>query len=233
MTMITLKRVWIALGVALVALVAFTVYVQTKDVDGENRKRADDIVKEWDKKASPAPTSTPEPKKTALPEPKYAFAPGKAFGVVRIPSIGISFPVGEGVGDGVLNKGLGHYNGTAGPGQKGNFAVAGHVCCANHGEPFRYLYKLRPGDQVIVETKEYRFTYKSVRLTTCGPLTGPNSHLIVGTDEIHVINPIPCTSQAPSRRLMTMTTCHPYTSEPTPIRLIAFAELTSATRRSA
>ncbi len=50
-----------------------------------------------------------------------------------------------------LEKGPGHYRGTALPGQVGNFAVAGHR--VGKGEPFLNLDQLRAGDAVIVETK--------------------------------------------------------------------------------
>ncbi|MFD6434954.1 class E sortase [Streptomyces venezuelae] len=83
----------------------------------------------------------------------------QAYAVLRIPRIGIRVPVAEGVSKGgVLNKGyVGHYPRTAQPGQGGNFALAGHR--NTHGEPFRYINRLRNGDEVRVETKEAVYTY--------------------------------------------------------------------------
>ena len=51
-----------------------------------------------------------------------------AFAVLRIPRFGDDYarPIIEGTGRGVLALGVGPYVGTAGPGQVGNFALAGH-----------------------------------------------------------------------------------------------------------
>ncbi|MEU8886829.1 class E sortase [Streptomyces sp. NPDC048442] len=83
----------------------------------------------------------------------------QAYAVIRIPKVGVVAPVAQGVGKrGVLDKGyVGHYPGTAQPGQAGNFALAGHR--NTHGEPFRYINRLRAGDELTVETREAVFTY--------------------------------------------------------------------------
>lgn len=83
----------------------------------------------------------------------------QAYAVMRIPEVGVVAPIAEGVGKrGVLDKGyVGHYPGTAQPGRAGNFAVAGHR--NTHGEPFRYINRLRAGDEVVVETREAVYTY--------------------------------------------------------------------------
>ena len=59
-------------------------------------------------------------------------------------------PLIQGVGPDQLAQGIGHYVGTAMPGEIGNFATAGHR--ATHGEPLRNIDQLEKGDQVIVET---------------------------------------------------------------------------------
>src|SRR5688572_22535163 len=46
-----------------------------------------------------------------------------------------------------LQRGPGHYPGTAMPGDKGNFAVAGHR--TTYGAPFFHLDQLRKGDEVV------------------------------------------------------------------------------------
>ncbi|MFF3646239.1 class E sortase [Streptomyces sp. NPDC002564] len=83
----------------------------------------------------------------------------QAYAVLRIPRIGIRVPVAEGVSKGaVLNQGYaGHYPRTAQPGQAGNFALAGHR--NTHGEPFRYINRLRRGDEIRVETRGAVYTY--------------------------------------------------------------------------
>ncbi|WP_093660533.1 class E sortase [Streptomyces wuyuanensis] len=83
----------------------------------------------------------------------------RAYAVLRIPRLGVVAPVAQGVAKrGVLDRGyVGHYPRTAQPGQAGNFAVAGHR--NTHGEPFRYINRLRRGDRIEVETRTGVFTY--------------------------------------------------------------------------
>ncbi|MGW5278650.1 class E sortase [Streptomyces collinus] len=88
----------------------------------------------------------------------------QAYAVLLVPRLGLRVPVAEGVSkQDVLNKGyVGHYPGTQQPGQAGNFAVAGHR--NTHGEPFRYLPRLRRGDTVEVETRAAVYTYTVDRI---------------------------------------------------------------------
>ncbi|MGW6985185.1 class E sortase [Streptomyces sp. NPDC054932] len=82
-----------------------------------------------------------------------------AYAVLRIPRLGLVVPVAQGVDKRtVLDKGYaGQYPGTAGPGAQGNFALAGHR--NTHGEPFRYINRLRAGDELIVDMRGRRYTY--------------------------------------------------------------------------
>ncbi|MDX2594690.1 class E sortase [Streptomyces sp. WI03-4A] len=88
----------------------------------------------------------------------------QAYAVLLVPRLGLRVPVAEGVSkQDVLNKGyVGHYPGTQQPGQAGNFALAGHR--NTHGEPFRYLPRLRRGDTVEVETRAAVYTYTVDRI---------------------------------------------------------------------
>ncbi|MFE0175671.1 class E sortase [Streptomyces sp. NPDC059002] len=104
------------------------------------------------------PGSGPRPGSRAhspAPQPRW----DQAYAVLRIPRIGIRVPVAEGISkSAVLNQGyVGHYPRTAQPGQAGNFALAGHR--NTHGEPFRYINRLRDGDELRVETKSGVYTY--------------------------------------------------------------------------
>jgi sortase A len=83
----------------------------------------------------------------------------QAYAILTIPRLGLRVPVAEGVSkQNVLNKGyVGHYKGTQQPGQAGNFALAGHR--NTHGEPFRYINRLKRGDTITVETKAALYTY--------------------------------------------------------------------------
>lgn len=146
---------------------------------------------------------------TALPAEAPALAAGSgsgstkngshpsddAFALIRIPRFGAQFirPIVEGTDATQLSQGVGHYRGTAGPGQQGNFAVAGHR--TTYGEPFHLIAKLQIGDEITVRTRTNIFTYRVVQ------------HEVVDPSDVQVIAPDP-PGVAPGH-LMTLTSCHP------------------------
>ncbi|GGO79201.1 class E sortase [Nocardioides deserti] len=132
---------------------------------------------------------------------------GVAGAVLRVPRFGEDFavPVLEGVADEALSSGVGHFAGSAGPGEVGNFALAGHRI--THGEPFADLPQLRAGDEVVVETRDEVFTYA---------VDHAGDELVVPFTETWVVDPVPVNpagtglrSRPPARpeRLITLTTC--------------------------
>ena len=127
-----------------------------------------------------------------------AALPRDAIALISIPSIGVhEVPVIEGTGLDVLARGVGHYRNTAGPGQLGNFAVAGHRI--THGEPFANLLEMNPGDKIIIETRSRVFTYELDR--------SPRNLTVEDTDG-WVIEPVPGhPHRKPTQRLITLTTC--------------------------
>ena len=137
---------------------------------------------------------------------------GKAFAILRIPRLGADYarPVLEGTSLDILQEGVGHYTGTAGPGAVGNFAVAGHR--TTYGRPFHDIDRLRPGDKIVVETAQAYSVYVVRR------------HEIVDPTAVRVIAPVPDKPGAkPTGRWMTMTACHPKYSAAQ--RYVVFAEL--------
>jgi sortase A len=145
---------------------------------------------------------------------------GQATALVRIPRFGRHYvvPVLEGTSQQVLAEGFGHFTGTAGPGQVGNYALAGHRI--THGQPLRNMPELRPGDKVIVETARTTYTYVLD--------TNPND-LVVDFTQLWVISPHPHNPSpggvqpSKSRRLITLTTCSELFH--TNNRMIAFGHL--------
>jgi sortase A len=77
---------------------------------------------------------------------------------IQIPAIDVDSPVVQGMYDWEqLKKGVAQRIGSAGPGQDGNMALAGHNDI--YGEVFRNLDKLSPGDEIIVSTQRRDYTY--------------------------------------------------------------------------
>jgi len=134
------------------------------------------------------------------PEPE----PGEAFGVMRIPKIGLEAVIFSGVDLPTLKKGPGHMPWTPLPGQPGNSVIAGHR--TTYGRPFFDIDLLEPGDIIEVETSIGVHVYE-VRET-----------IIVKPTDIWVTNPRP-------GAWLTLSACNPKFSARE--RIIVFAELVS------
>lgn len=154
-----------------------------------------------------------------------AFEPGQGFAIMHIPKLDVVVPIAEGISKhNVLDRGMvGHYGEgklkTAMPSDKlGNFAVAGHR--NTHGEPFRYINRLKPGDPIVVETQDAYYTYKMESIL---PQTSPSN--------VSVIGPVPPGSgfTGPGRYI-TLTTCTPeFTST---YRMIVWGKMVEERPRS-
>ncbi|MFE1546799.1 class E sortase [Streptomyces sp. NPDC058718] len=154
-----------------------------------------------------------------------AFEPGQGFAIMYIPKLDVVVPIAEGINKTkVLDKGMvGHYAEgklkTAMPSDKqGNFAVAGHR--NTHGEPFRYVNQLKPGDPIVVETQDAYYTYEMASIL---PQTAPSN--------VSVIEPVPKGSGfTKPGRYITLTTCTPeFTST---YRMIVWGKLVEERPRS-
>ncbi|MDQ3762397.1 MAG: class E sortase [Actinomycetota bacterium] len=157
---------------------------------------------------------------------------GAGIAKMYIPALGPDyvFTVLEGTGQDTLAAGPGHYQGTALPGQLGNFAVAGHR--VGKGSPFNSLDVLSSCDAIVVETADRWYVYRVLPLqgessgwaagkgtqSQCRgvePLPGRYANVvgkaIVLPAQLEVIAPVPGHPDRvrPASRLITLTTCHP------------------------
>lgn len=82
-----------------------------------------------------------------------------AIGIMKIPKLDLKVAIGEGVDNETLKFAVGHFEGTAMPGEKGNFCVAGHRSYT-YSEYFNRLDEVKNGDEIIVQTKKGEFKYK-------------------------------------------------------------------------
>ncbi|MFI6611474.1 class E sortase [Streptomyces sp. NPDC050507] len=148
----------------------------------------------------------------------------QAYAVLRIPRIGLTAPVAQGISkQGVLDKGyVGHYPRTAQPGGSGNFALAGHR--NTHGEPFRHINRLRAGDRITVETRDAVYTY-TVDKTLAR--TQPGDSGVIAT--VPRSNVKPYVGYRSAGSYLTLTTCTPeFTSR---YRLVVWGKLTGVRER--
>ncbi|MCX5343372.1 class E sortase [Streptomyces atratus] len=158
--------------------------------------------------------------RTAPPAPRW----DQAYAVIRIPRLGLTAPVAQGISKrGVLDKGyVGHYPRTAQPGRAGNFALAGHR--NTHGEPFRYINRLRRGDRIDVETRDAVYTYTVDR--TLGQTSARDSGVIAAVPRS---NAKPYAGYSTAGSYVTLTTCTPeFTSR---YRLVVWGKLTGVRAR--
>jgi sortase A len=171
-------RTLITLGVLILLFVAYQLWgTGFSEARDQNRLR-----KQFQVKAT-TPTTVPDPNAAPPPIPI-----GDAVAIIKIPKINVDKAVVQGVGVEDLKKGPGHYPQTPMPGQKGNAAIAGHR--TTYGHPFYDLDALKPGDDILVSTREGKFDYKV------------DHSMNVDPHDVAVLN-------NSSDNLLTLTTCTP------------------------
>ncbi|WP_230423357.1 class E sortase [Streptomyces radicis] len=154
------------------------------------------------------------------------FSAGQGFAILYIPTLDVRVPVAETVDPAtVLDNGMvGHYSEadrlpTAMPwDDEGNFGIAGHR--NTHGEPFRYINQLDPGDPIVIETADAFYTYE---MTSRLDETSPSN--------TEVLDPVPEQGGfTEPGRYITLTTCTPeFTST---YRLIVWGQMIEERPRS-
>jgi len=244
-----LGELCITAGVLVLLFAAWQLWWTDVDAGREQQAAARSLQEAWSRETTsttpPGPVQTPEPgrKPSAQPgsqpstapgssepgpsepspsepgrtesrnaAPAYERVSGEAFALIRVPRFGSDYvrPVVKGTDLSVLDEGVGHYEGTAAPGEVGNFALAGHR--VTYAKPFGQIAELRRDDPVVIETRDTWYVYRVLR------------HLIVRPDQVDVVAPVPQQRGAtPTKRLLTMTACHPrYSAEQ---RYVVIAEL--------
>ena len=103
----------------------------------------------------------------AVPVDSRGEEPIIDLGTIEIPKIGLKTDMYEGIRLTTLDRGPGHWPGTAMPGAVGNVVVAGHR--VSHDKPFRKVDQLVAGDQVIFTTADGVFTYSVTSLEIVTP----------------------------------------------------------------
>lgn len=121
-------------------------------------------------------------------QPSY----GELFGFLHIKRWGEAWtkPIFESTDKRILDRlGVNHYSSTALPGQKGNFALAGHAMANDFG----YLDQLVAGEHVYVETSDNWYEYTVTK------------HMIVDESQTEVLN----ADATGFERGITLQTCYP------------------------
>lgn len=135
----------------------------------------------------------------------YGPEPRIELGRIEIPAIGIDSVLYQGIRLTTLDRGPGHWPGSAEPGQIGNSVIGGHRTARN--AVFRYIGDLQPGDEIIYTTATGRHVYRV------------SGHRVVAPEEIWIIEPTPTATT-------TLFACHPPGSVTQ--RIAVFADLVSS-----
>ena len=106
--------------------------------------------------------------------------------VLRVPRLGIEVAVLEGTSDWVLNRGVGHIEGSAAVGSDGNAGIAGH-----RDGFFRGLKDIGPGDRIEIATPGAVQDYRVERTW------------IVKPEDVWVLDPTDSAA-------ITLVTCYPF-----------------------
>jgi sortase A len=134
-------------------------------------------------------------------DPAQVTKQAQIFGRMYVPRFGSNWTrlIAEGTRwHPVLNDiGVGHYVGTAMPGEVGNFAVAAHR--GGFGGSFKEIHRFVSDDKVYVETRNFWYVYKYLQTK------------IVNPNDITVIQPVPpeLDGSIAGSKYMTMTSCTP------------------------
>ncbi|MGP4109646.1 class E sortase [Streptomyces sp. 4N509B] len=203
-------ELFITTGVLLMLFVVYQLWWTNYEARAHANREREELQQEWDSSGNGQGDPARDP---------GAFSPGEGFAVLYMPTLDVVVPIAETTDeDSVLNNGMvGHYaeeDGlpTAMPwDEEGNVGLAGHR--NTHGEPFRYINRLEPGDPIVIETADAYYTYA---MTSRLDSTSPSN--------VEVLDPVPTQGGfTDPGRYITLTTCTPeFTST---YRLIVWGEM--------
>lgn len=110
------------------------------------------------------PTPAPPPKEDGTKDDQTVL------GTIEIPAIKLKQTILQGIRLSTFDKGVGHWPGTALPGNVGNVVLGGHRTSGIR--PFRNLDQLKKGDEILVTTDQGTFVYVVDGQTVVDPVDG-------------------------------------------------------------
>jgi sortase A len=170
----------ITFGLVVLLFASYEVYGKAFQANAEQSRLTDGLNQTWQ----------------ATGPVREVIKPVKGKGMARlyIPKLNKRWVVVEGTDPEDIRLAPGHYPESQLPGQKGNFAIAGH----RMPSVFWDLDKVVPGDALVVETRSNWYVYTVTR-----------NHIVLPT-EVGVVAPDPDNPRGQAgRKLITLTTCNP------------------------
>lgn len=184
----------ITVGLFLMLFVVWQLWWTSMVLEGPVRAE----IEQFQEIAPPVTDTFTEVRRTDDPPPVGEVAHGEIYALLHVPRWNWRImPIAQGVTPDVLDNGwAGHYPETQQAGEIGNFALAAHR--RTYMNNFRRIDTLEDGDPIVVETKDAYLVYEVY------------GREIVDPSAIRVVLPVPNEPNAiPTKRIMTMTTCHP------------------------
>lgn len=184
-------------GITLIVIglsVILTAFYMRHDANSKQKKR----INAFEKTIEQLDKNTDNSEKNPNQMPPQQDING-TIGIMLIPKIDLKVAVSDGVDMKTLKYAVGHFPGTAMPGQKGNFCVAGHRSYT-YNESFNRLDEVKKGDYIIVKTTKGEYKYKiddikvveptetsvldktddaTITLVTCTPIRVATHRLII------------------------------------------------------
>ncbi len=202
----TTGELFITFGLVVLLFAAYEVWGKAAIIGAHQSDLDRQLAQNWDTPAQPVPSASGSTSTVAATE----LPPlGNALARLYIPRLGKQWVVVQGVQPGDIAYAPGHYPETALPGQTGNFSMAGHRTPAI----FWDLDQMRPGDPIVVETRDTWYVYRVY-----------GTEIVVPT-AIYVVAPI-----AGRAKALTITTCNPKWDNYQ--RLVVHAELDHSQTRA-
>ena len=212
-------------GVLVLAFLGWQLYLNNDIEGGQHQAAANALNQSWAAGDGGKQVGTVTKPGQGAPSADVAVYQGtpqraQVFATLIIPKFGPAWQriIAEGTDASVLSKyGIGHYTGTALPGELGNFAIASHRDI--DGAAFQNIDLLDVGDSMYIETQDgwYRYVFRS--------------HTVVPATAYQAVAAVPFAPDlAPDDRYLTLTTCSPkWTSTE---RLIVYGVFDSFTPRA-
>ncbi|MGX6977684.1 class C sortase [Vagococcus elongatus] len=184
--LLTFLLIFVGLGFLVYPIISKELYdkkISTQTLDYEKKINAEDDAKlkeEWQKAVVYNQNLKGDPVKDpfivgsgiALPKDYQQVLnfPDNTMAVIDIPKISVKLPVYHGTSEGVLQKGIGHMEGTSLPiGGKGNHSVlTGHSGLA-HSKMFTDLTSLEKGDLFFIHALDKVLAYKVDQIKVVTP----------------------------------------------------------------
>lgn len=202
-------------GVLAALFAVYLLYWTGIDTSRAQASAKDELRATWGAPAVPGAPAPGQGGEVATGTNASVWDQGNPVALISAPKAGFNeLVVFEGVDQGTLRSGPGHYPGTALPGEVGNSAYAAHR--DGHGAPFDNIDRLHTCDDITVETRDGVYSYKVLPDDGQAGAGEPFDCVPEGTEvpEVpgqHIVTPDRGDVVLPvgGAKMITLTTCHP------------------------